>query len=83
MLYGYFEQFDTKYCLVGLRPSHTHPPFSVIVLGTWPSSADCHHLHPDESGRTISEIRDAYPNMILCDDYYEAKLSIRRLDLTD
>ncbi len=81
MLYGYFEDFGTNYCLVALRPNRINPPYSAIILGAWPTSADCHHLHPDETGRTVQEIRDAHPHLILCENEYEARLTIRRLDL--
>jgi hypothetical protein len=82
MLYGYFEQIGSKYCLICLRPkgyiNGTH--YTALVLGTWDSNTKCHFLKPDENGRTLSELREVY-SIMMCEDLHDAQLSIRRFEI--
>jgi len=82
MLYGYFEQIGSKYCLICLRPKaiiNGAARHTALVIGTWDSNAKCHFLKPDENGRTLSELRETY-SIMMCEDLHDATLSIRRFE---
>ena len=81
MLYGYFEQIGSKYCLICLRPKAiiNGTRYTALVLGTWESSASCHFLKPDENGRTLNELRKTF-KIMMCEGFYDALLSIRRFE---
>lgn len=81
MLYGYFDTIGTKYCLICLRPKAliNGTRYTALIVGTWESSASCHFLKPDENGRTLSDLRDAF-DIMMCESLLDAELSIRRFE---
>lgn len=84
MLYGYFDNIGAKYCLICLRPNpyfngSRSSRYKALVIGTWSSNKSCHFLKPDENGRTLNELRDAY-SIMMCESLLDAELSIRRFE---